>query len=311
MAIFSGILRRSLWRNREVGAILSSRSWEDCIVNTSGFDFRYGQVYRWAYDYSVRGAGAAKPARGRPRRLGKRAVSITILLFLAPIGAIIAWWLSRQRLMSKPWLEVGAIDDFPRTGALSLPAATLGLGVFLAVVSSLFALFISAYFMRMQVADWVQMPAPKLLWFNTGVLILSSVALQYAQVAARRGRMEGVVNGLIAGGFFAYTFLVGQLFAWQQLKAAGYFLAANVANAFFYLLTGLHGLHLLGGLVVLVLTADKVWRGCELGQVRLSVKLCAVYWHYLLLLWLVLFTLLTPWVGDFAAFCRGFSPAVY
>ena len=52
---FSGILRRSLWRNRDVGAILSSRSWEDCIVNTSGFDFRYGQVYPWAYDYSVPG----------------------------------------------------------------------------------------------------------------------------------------------------------------------------------------------------------------------------------------------------------------
>jgi cytochrome c oxidase subunit 3 len=95
-------------------------------------------------------------------------VSITILLFLAPIGAIIAWWLSRQRLMAKPWLEVGAIDDdFPGTGALSLPAATVGLGVLLAVVSSLFALFISAYLMRMQVADWVQMPAPKL---STGTI---------------------------------------------------------------------------------------------------------------------------------------------
>jgi len=82
-------------------------------------------------------------------------VSITILFVLAPIGAIVAWWLSQQRLTAKPWLEVGAIDD---TGASSLPAATIGLGVFLAVVSSLFALFISAYFMRMQVADWAQMP---------------------------------------------------------------------------------------------------------------------------------------------------------
>ena len=231
-------------------------------------------------------------------------MSITILFVLAPIGAIIAWWLSRQRLMAKPWLEVGAIDDFPGTGASSSPAATIGLGRFLAVVSSLFALFISAYFMRMQVADWAQMPVPKLLWFNTGVLILSSVALQYAQVAARRGRMEDVGYGLIAGGLFALTFLVGQLFAWQQLNAAGYFLATNPANAFFYLLTGLHGLHLLGGVVALVLTADKVWRGVELGQVRLSVKLCAVYWHFLLALWLVLFTLLTPWVGDFADICR-------
>jgi len=238
-------------------------------------------------------------------------VSITILFLLVPIAVIVAWWLSQQRLTAKPWLEVGAIGEVTDTGASSLPTAIIGLGVFLAVVTSLFMLFISAYLMRMQVADWAEMPTPKVLWFNTGLLILSSVALQYAQVAARKGRMEGVGDGLIVGGLFAFAFLIGQLFAWQQLNAAGYFLAANPANAFFYLLTGLHGLHLLGGLVVLLVTIDKVWRGCELGQVRLSVKLCAVYWHYLLLLWLVLFTLLTPWVGDFAAFCRGFSFSVY
>jgi cytochrome c oxidase subunit III len=230
-------------------------------------------------------------------------VTITLLL-LAVIGAIAAWWLSQQRLTSKPWLEVGAIDDFPGTGASPLPAATIGLGVFLAVVVTLFVLLISAYFMRMELADWAQMPAPKLLWFNTGLLILSSVALQYAQVAARSGRMEDVGGGLIAGGLFAFAFLVGQLLAWQQLNAEGYFLATNPANAFFYLLTGLHGLHLLGGLVALALTADKVWRGFDPGQVRLSVRLCAIYWHFLLALWLVLFTLLTPWVGDFAAICR-------
>jgi cytochrome c oxidase subunit 3 len=181
----------------------------------------------------------------------------------------------------------------------------IGLGVFLTVVSSLFALFISAYFMRMQVADWVQLPAPKLLWFNTGALILSSVALQYAHVAARRGGIEGVRDGLIFGGLFALTFLAGQLLAWRQLNATGYFLAANPGNAFFYLFTGVHGLHLLGGLVALGMTAGKVWRGFEVNQVRLSVRLCAVYWHFLLALWLVLFSLLTPWVGDFAVICRG------
>jgi cytochrome c oxidase subunit III len=232
-------------------------------------------------------------------------VSTTILIVLAPIGAIIAWWLSRQRLMAKPWLEVSSIGEIADTGAPSLPPAAVGLGVFLAVVSSLFALFISAYLMRMQVADWAQLPAPKLLWFNTGVLILSSVALQYAQVAARKVRMEGVGDGLAIGGLFAVTFLVGQLLAWQQLNAAGYFLAANPANAFFYLFTGLHGLHLLGGLVALGWTANKVWRGgFEVKEVRLSVRLCAVYWHFLLALWFVLFTLLTPWVGEFAAICR-------
>src|SRR5260370_38715426 len=109
------------------------------------------------------GFRAAKPARGRTRRLGKRAVSITILFFLVPIGAIIAWWLSQQRLTAKHWLEVGAIGEVPDTGASSLPAATIGLGEFLAVVSSLFALFISAYFLALQMADGAQLRAPQVL----------------------------------------------------------------------------------------------------------------------------------------------------
>ena len=232
-------------------------------------------------------------------------MSITIL-FVAVIGAIIAWWLSQQRLTAKPWLEEGPIGDFPGTGASSLPATKIGLGVFLAVVSSLFALFISAYFMRMHMADWRPVPVPNLLWLNTGMLILSSVAMQWAQVAAHRGEMDGVKAGLLAGGLSALAFLVGQLLAWQQLNAAGYFLATNPADAFFYLLTGVHGLHVLGGLVALGRTAEKVWRGFELDQVRSSVELCAIYWHFLLLVWLVLFSLLTPWVDDFAVFCRQF-----
>jgi cytochrome c oxidase subunit 3 len=65
------------------------------------------------------------------------------------------------------------------------------------------------------VTDWAQLPGPKLLWFNTGVLILSRVALQYAQVAARKGAMESVGDSLIAGGLFTLTFLVGQLLAWR------------------------------------------------------------------------------------------------
>jgi cytochrome c oxidase subunit 3 len=104
--------------------------------------------------------------------------------------------------------------------------------------------------------------------------------------------MDGVRNGLIAGGLFSFSFLAGQLWAWQQLNAAGYFLAANPANAFFYLLTALHGLHLLGGLWVWGKTTAKLRPGVEVGAVRLSVELCAVYWHYLLLVWLVLFALL-------------------
>ena len=227
-----------------------------------------------------------------------------IILFMAGIAAIAGWWLSQQRLASKPWLEEGVLVDFRGDNASSLPPAKIGLGVFLAVVGSLFALFISAYSMRMGMVDWRALPVPKLLWFNTGVLITSSIALQWAYMAARRNDMDSVIIGLLAGAASAVIFLVGQLLAWQQLKVAGYFVASNPANSFFYLITAVHGLHLMGGLVALGRTTAKVWRGAKMIQVRLSVELCAIYWHFLLLVWLVLLGLLTGWTDNFVDICR-------
>jgi len=227
-----------------------------------------------------------------------------IVLFLAVIAVIVGWWLSQQRLMAKPWLEEGPIDDFPGTGAMTLPAAKLGLGVFLAVVGALFTLVISAYSMRQNLADWRALPVPKLLWFNTGVLVLSSLALQWAYLAGRRNDLEGIVIGLFGGGVSAVIFLVGQLLAWQQLIVAGYFVASNPANSFFYLITAVHGLHLMGGLVALGRTTSKVWRGAKAAEVQLSVELCAIYWHFLLLVWLVLLGLLTGCTDSFVDICR-------
>jgi cytochrome c oxidase subunit 3 len=91
---------------------------------------------------------------------------------------------------------------------------------------------------------------------------------------------------------------------WQQLNTGGYFLAANPANAFFYLITAVHGLHLLGGLVALGRTIVKAWRGVEIPRLRLSVELCTMYWHFLLLVWLILLALLTGWADDFVTICR-------
>jgi cytochrome c oxidase subunit 3 len=223
---------------------------------------------------------------------------------MAGLAVIAGWWLSRQRLTAKPWLEQGVTVDLREEGPSSPPAAKIGLGVFLAVVGSLFALFISAYSMRMTMVDWRALPIPRLLWFNTAVLVLSSVALQGAQVAARRNDMNGVIVGLCAGGASAVTFLVGQLLAWRELSIAGYFLASNPANSFFYLITAVHGLHLMGGLVALGRTTAKVWHGAPVTEVRLSVELCAIYWHFLLLVWLVLLGLLTGWTDNVIDICR-------
>lgn len=206
--------------------------------------------------------------------------------------AVVVWWLVRPTLNVKPWVEQHPVDNIDGGGALPLPPVKVGLGVFLAVATSLFALLISAYHMRMMEADWTRLPLPRVLWLNTGVLILSGVAMQWTRGAAQRGHIDSVRSGLIAAGVFTFSFLAGQLWAWQQLKASGYFVATDPAAVFFYLLTALHGLHLLGGLWVWGKTTAKVLLGAEVAKVRLSVELCTVYWHYLLLVWLALFAVL-------------------
>jgi cytochrome c oxidase subunit III len=217
-----------------------------------------------------------------------------VIFFLGVLAAVALWWLYQQRITAKPWLETGAILDH---GAPSLPAAKVGLCVFLAIVGMLFALFFSAYLTRTSVpepnvVDLAPLPAPKLLWLNTGALIFSSGALQWAQIAARRGRLEGTTVGLLAGGALTFLFLAGQLIAWRQMVAAGYFLTTSPASSFFYLIIGVHGLHLLGGLVALTRTTGKALGSYPMRELRLSVELCTIYWHFLLLVWLVFFSLL-------------------
>ncbi len=195
-------------------------------------------------------------------------------------------------LGAKPWEVQGVIADPSDGDGVFLPPAYLGLKVFLAVATVIFSLLLVAYVERMDMGDWRPLQEPWLLWPNTAVLILSSIALYWAVVSARRGDGAGLRWSLLVGGALAAVFLVGQLVAWRQLIALGYFASSNPANAFFYLITGLHGLHLLGGLVAWVRTMGKLRRGYEIAQLGPSVELCAIYWHFLLAVWLILFCLM-------------------
>jgi cytochrome c oxidase subunit III len=215
--------------------------------------------------------------------------------FAALLAGVVVWALLARRLLAKPWEAPGTTEALQADQATGVPSAKIGLWVLLAVITSLFGLFISAFWIRMAHGhgDWNPIPIPRVLWLNTAALILSSASMQLARAAAREARVERFKVGLIAGGLLALAFLAGQLLAWHQLNASGYFVAGNPATAFFYLLTGVHGLHLLGGLVVWARTVARMTRAdVELIDVRLSVELCTVYWHYLLLVWLVLFAVL-------------------
>lgn len=191
-------------------------------------------------------------------------------------------------LTVKPWVTAqGTVE--PRDKAA---ARKLALKAFLAIVTVLFMLLLVAYARRMAYEDWRPSPQLGLLWANTFALVLSSVALQWALFSARRGQRDGMRVAFLAGGAFTVVFLVGQILAWRQLGTMAYFDVTNPAIAFFYLITGLHGLHLLGGLVAWGRTFAKVWGDSDMAKIRHSVELCTLYWHYLLGVWLVLFGLL-------------------
>ncbi|MCA8000232.1 cytochrome c oxidase subunit 3 [Burkholderia metallica] len=167
-----------------------------------------------------------------------------------------------------------------RSGAPN--AGRTGLIVFMAVATALFSLLLLAYGMRMREPDWQPIPHPALLWWNTGTLALASAAMQQARrITWHRAAW------LVAGGGLAALFVIGQLAAWRMLSAAGQTIAVNPSDSFLYLLTGLHGLHVLGGLAAWGMTIVRVRRADPFRAQR-AISLCAIYWHFLLAVWLVL-----------------------
>ncbi len=230
---------------------------------------------------------------------------IAILIFLAIVFTIAGTWLASQRLMSKPWLETGVADLPVHTEAIRQPASKVGLGVFLMVVGGLFALFFSAYFMRTELPDWRNLAMPRIIWLNTGLLVLASIAMHCAMIAARKQRLSALRQDLVAAVAATVFFLFGQLVAWQDIAAQGYFATSTPASSFFYMLTAVHGLHIIGGLIALGRTTGRAWQAePDAAVLRAGTELCAIYWHFMLLIWFFVVALLEGWLNEFADICR-------
>ena len=200
-----------------------------------------------------------------------------------------------QLLSQKPWeLSQAKIDDQHDGETLNLSKGKLGLRFIMIVSTIFFCLFIITYADRMIYPDWQQMPEPLLLWFNTFILLISSGFFISVQIASKNNEFEKVKNQMLIIGVLAFIFLFGQLLVWQQFISLGYYVSTNPANAYFYVFTTLHGLHLIGGLFYWNLTMKKVWVPQEVAVVKTkhTVELCAIYWHFLLAVWIVLFGLM-------------------
>jgi cytochrome c oxidase subunit III len=223
-----------------------------------------------------------------------------ILTFLVSVIAVAFWWLLRQGILSKPWLETGTAAAVETAGGSSIER--VGLGIFLVVVGALFALFGSAFVMRMDLESWSSLRLPPIVWANTAQLILASLFLHLAAAAARRGDRSGLARDLAVAALATAGFLIGQLLAWRELAMAGDGLTTGPASSFFYLLSGLHGLHIVGGLAALGLVAA---RGAgDLRRLALGTGLCVAYWDFLLIVWAGLLVLFLGWANEFVDICR-------
>src|SRR5256712_11010517 len=133
----------------------------------------------------------------------------------------------------------------------AVPATTparIAVWLLVGAITALFAAFTSTYLVRRGEADWRVGPLPPVLWLTTAILLASSIALRQARRHGQRAAMTGLRTWLVVTTLLGLAFLAGQLLAWRQLVATGIYLATNPHSAFFYLLTGAHGVHLTGGI---------------------------------------------------------------
>jgi cytochrome c oxidase subunit 3 len=197
-----------------------------------------------------------------------------------------------KHITVKPWETKGVIGGLRPEGAFDSAPEKVALVFFLVVASVIFSLFTVSYFIRMELPDWRPLSDPAQLWLNTGLLFISSALFQWARNIGKRDQQKNIMTAFIGGGVFAVLFIAGQLITWSSLQANGYYLTSNPANSFYYLLTGLHGVHLLGGLWVWSKSSIRMLSGGEPKDVRLSIELCTLYWHFLLIVWLIMFAIL-------------------
>ncbi len=167
-------------------------------------------------------------------------------------------------------------------------------GIAIGIVSILmfFMALASAFLVRKGTSgDWVAVHLPPLLWFNSAVLLLSSVTLEVARKRLAKADSIGFQKFWLVTTALGVLFLIGQVAAWRQLNAQGIYLATNPASSFFYIFTGAHALHLVAGIAALIYVAGRSYDAAHVTR-SVAAEVTSYYWHFMDALWLFLLALL-------------------
>ena len=175
-------------------------------------------------------------------------------------------------------------------------AAFIALFVLLGGTAMVFGSLTLAFVFRRGFSDdWGALPKPPILWFNTAVLLASSLALELSRRALRSGDGRRFNQWWNAGTGLGLLFLAGQAVAWRQLRVAGQFVSTSPGSSFFYVLTTAHAFHLVCGLAALGFVGVQA-RRFRLGPARrTAIDIAAIFWHFLDGLWLFLMVMFYAW----------------
>lgn len=164
--------------------------------------------------------------------------------------------------------------------------------LFIVSIVMLFAAFTSAYLVRKAEGNWVEFNLPDLFYYSTVVLLASSVSMHAALIAAKKDQFNALRLSISITFVLGLLFLVMQYYGWSQLVEMNVYFVGNPSGSFVYVFSGLHGLHLISGLVVLLVALVAAFRLKINAKALTQIKICSTYWHFLDALWVYLFLFL-------------------
>lgn len=174
----------------------------------------------------------------------------------------------------------------------SINPAIFIMWLFIVSIIMLFAAFTSAYLVRKAEGNWVEFEMPSLFSYSTGVLILSSISMHYSLLAAKKDEFNAVRISISITFVLGLLFLAMQFYGWIQLVEMNVYFVGNPSGSFVYVLSGLHGFHIIAGLILLVISLVAAF-SYKINAMQLTlIKICATFWHFLDALWLYLFVFL-------------------
>jgi len=171
----------------------------------------------------------------------------------------------------------------------SMHPKRFSLWLFMVSIVMIFAALTSAYIVRQAEGDWYVFELPDIFYYSSIVILLSSATMQWAYFSAKRDNLDMVKTAMLVTGLLGVAFLVMQYIGWVHLVDISVYFVGNPSGSFVYVLTGLHGLHLVSGVIFLLIMLRKSLQYKVHSKNLTWFGMCATYWHFLDGLWIYLF----------------------